>query len=74
MLLLDSSKVSEKGQTTIPKAIRELLNVSAGDIIQYCIVGGAIQLKRLPTSEEAEWSHALSCTLTEWESDDDDDL
>jgi AbrB family looped-hinge helix DNA binding protein len=74
MLLMDTSKVSEKGQTTIPKAIRELLNVSPGDVIQYCMTNGTIQLKRLVTSEDSEWETSLSTTMTEWESADDDDL
>lgn len=45
------STVTSKGQTTLPKAVRELLAVKAGDRVRYVIVDeGVLILPLRPTS------------------------
>ena len=38
------SGVTAKGQTTLPKAVREALSVKAGDRVRYVIEGGQVRI------------------------------
>ena len=38
------SGITSKGQTTLPKAVREALGVKPGDRIRYAIVGGRVMM------------------------------
>ena len=41
------SVVLSKGQTTLPKPVREALGVEAGDTLRYIISEGTVQVLRL---------------------------
>lgn len=41
---MDTAKVMSKGQVTIPKRIRELLNLENGDYITFVVAEGKIQI------------------------------
>lgn len=68
-----TSKISEKGQTTIPKEIRDALGIHSGDLIQYEVEGNVIKLRKLD-AEENIWLKSIETTLEEWHGSDDDDL
>ncbi len=38
------SGITAKGQTTLPKAVREALSVKAGDRVRYVIEGGQVRI------------------------------
>ena len=38
------SGITSKGQTTLPKAVREALSVQAGDRVRYIIQGGEVRV------------------------------
>ncbi len=38
------SGITSKGQTTLPKAVRDALSVQAGDRVRYIIQGGEIRI------------------------------
>ena len=38
------SGITSKGQTTLPKAVREALGVKAGDRIRYAILDGKVMM------------------------------
>ena len=38
------SGISSKGQTTLPKAVREALSVRAGDRVRYLIQNGEVRI------------------------------
>lgn len=38
------SSITKKGQTTLPKAVRETLGVQAGDRVRYVIVDGDVRI------------------------------
>ena len=38
------SSITKKGQTTLPKAVRETLGVQAGDRVRYVIADGEVRI------------------------------
>lgn len=45
------SVITAKGQTTLPKAVREALSLSAGDRVRYTIIDGEVRIRKvLPIS------------------------
>ena len=43
-IFMDTAKVMAKGQVTIPKRIRELLNLENGDYVTFVVAEGKIQI------------------------------
>ena len=41
------STITSRGQTTVPKAVREALELKAGDRIRYTIEGSAVRIRSL---------------------------
>ena len=60
-------KLTSKGQTTVPKEVREALGVKAGDILVYRIARGRVTLARAEPLDRA-YLKALESTLSEWSS------
>ena len=68
-----ASKVTSKFQATIPKEVRETLDLRAGDSIAFLVSkDGSVYIKKIK-SIDTEYLEALNHTLTEWSSADDDD-
>lgn len=66
-----TSRLSSKGQVTIPREIRAALQLEAGDLVAYDLKDGKAILRRAEPFDAAYHS-ALSETLEEWSSVDDD--
>ena len=66
------SKLTKKYQATVPKAVREKLKLNAGDVIAFDIDADMIQLRKA-TPIDLEFSSALVATLSEWESQNDEE-
>ena len=66
------SKISSKGQITIPKQVRESLGAEYGDLITYEMRDDAVILKRVEPFDAA-FHGALSNTMTEWSSVEDEE-
>jgi len=66
------SKISRKGQVTIPEAVRKSLHARPGDWIEYLVQGNEVRLRRLESFDRA-FHDALSETLTEWTSPEDEE-
>jgi len=66
------SKLSAKGQVTIPLEIRRALDIEPGDLISYEIHGQSVMLSRIAPFDSAFHS-AVSETLEEWNSPDDEE-
>lgn len=41
---MNESSITEKGQTTIPKPVREFLGLRAGDKVRYVITDGGVRI------------------------------
>ena len=66
------SRISAKGQVTIPKKVRESLRASAGDLIEYEVRDHVVVVKRVEPFDRA-FHAALSETLGEWSSPEDEE-
>lgn len=66
------SKLSAKSQVTIPKDVREAIGVEPGDAVVYEIRGKVALLRKVQPFDRAFHS-ALSATLDEWASPEDDE-
>jgi|WetSurMetagenome_2_1015567.scaffolds.fasta_scaffold273359_2 antitoxin PrlF len=53
------SKISSKGQVTIPKAVREKLNITKGGGVLFLFEKEEIKLKGIPPTQEAELAGKL---------------
>lgn len=41
---MTESSITEKGQTTLPKSVREFLGLRAGDKVRYVITDGGVRI------------------------------
>lgn len=67
-----ASKVTSKYQTTIPAKVREKLGIKQGDLVSFEIENGRVSLRRM-TPLDVEHAKALTGTLTEWASENDEE-
>ena len=66
------SRVSSKGQVTLPKRVREAIGVGPGDAVAYDVNKGVVTLRRLEPIDLA-FHAAVESTLAEWGSKQDDE-
>lgn len=66
------SKLTKKYQATVPQVVRKKLNLNAGDIIAFEIDNDIVKLKKAKTID-IEFANALTPTLSEWESRNDEE-
>jgi AbrB family looped-hinge helix DNA binding protein len=64
--------MTSKGQVTIPKKIREALDIRQGDVLRLDIEGDHAILTKLIVDHDAEMK-ALEATLGEWLSNADEE-
>jgi AbrB family looped-hinge helix DNA binding protein len=67
-----TSRISAKGQVTIPKEIRKTIGVGPGDRIVYEVQGRIVTVRRIEPFDQA-FHAALGETLTEWRTPEDDE-
>ncbi len=65
------SRISPKGQITLPKAVRDAMGARPGDTVVYELEGHAVRLRRVDPFD-VEFHEALANTLDEWASDEDE--
>lgn len=53
------AKISQKGQVTIPKAIREKLNLAKGGGVLFLVDNEEVKLKGIPGLQEADLAGRL---------------
>jgi antitoxin PrlF len=69
---MNISKISIKGQVTIPADIRKAMGVKPGDLIAYELKGKTVKLERIEPFDVAYHS-AIAETLEEWHSPEDEE-
>ena len=66
------SKVTARGQTTIPKSIREAAGLYAGDVLAFETDGDHVVFRKV-ARERDEHLHGLSEAMSEWASPEDEE-
>jgi antitoxin PrlF len=64
--------MTSKGQITIPKKVRAALGAAAGDTLGFEIQDGKVLVSKLAPFDAA-WHEAISDTLDEWKSPEDEE-
>ncbi len=67
-----TSKLTKKYQATVPKTVRKKLELKAGDVIAFDIDNDSIRVRKARPID-IEFSSALIPTLSEWESQNDEE-
>jgi AbrB family looped-hinge helix DNA binding protein len=67
-----TSRLSAKGQVTLPKKVRETLGIAPGDLVAYEIGDNEVSIRKVQPFDAA-FHAALSATLDEWASKEDDE-
>ena len=65
-----TSRITSKGQTTIPRKVREKLSLRPGDVIVYEVDDDEVRLRKQSPLDVA-YLRAVQATLSEWESPED---
>lgn len=64
------SRVSSKGQTVIPKVVRQRLGLKTGDLIRFKVGDkGTVTIDKVRSTEEDPFA-----SFSEWTSDEDEKL
>ena len=67
------AKLSSKGQVTIPAEVRKSLHLKTGDTLAWDIESNGIITVRRVEPVDIDYLSALSGTLSEWNSAEDDE-
>jgi len=66
------SKLSIKGQVTIPIDLRKAMGIEPGDMVGYLLKGKTLEIRRIDPLD-AVYHASVSETLEEWNSPEDDE-
>lgn len=69
---MELAKITARGQTTIPKSIREAANLREGDVIAFEIEGNHLVVHKVTPGRDA-YLQGLSEALSEWASPEDEE-
>ena len=72
MTTMELAKITSRGQTTIPKRIRERADLHPGDVIAFEIEGRALLVRKVAPGRD-DYLHGLSELMSEWESPQDEE-
>ncbi len=67
------AKVTAKGQTTIPKEVREALEIAPGDLLVWELAPDGRAVVRRAQVWDLEYLRAVERTLSEWASPADEE-
>ena len=67
------AKITSKGQTTIPAEVRKALNAKPGDLLAWDVKSTGEVVVRRVKPVDVEYLKAISGTLSEWSSKEDDE-
>lgn len=69
---METSRITSKHQATVPADVRAALGLKAGDSIAWEVIDGEARVRKARPIDRA-FAAAVSTTLTEWGSDEDED-
>lgn len=69
---MEVSRITSKGQVTIPHALRKAADLKTGDKLIFRLDGDRIIVTKLKTSKDS-YLDSVSLNLEEWLSDEDEE-
>ena len=69
---MDVARITSRGQTTIPKRVRETANLNAGDTLLFEVHSGCLVVRKMSPVDDA-YLRGLSHAFDEWNSPEDDE-
>ncbi len=69
---MEVARITARGQTTIPKRIREVAGLHEGDVVAFAIEGDHVIVRKVARGWD-DYLQGLSATLSEWASPEDED-
>lgn len=69
---MELAKITTRGQTTIPKSIREAANLHVGDVIAFEIEDDHLVVHKVTPGQD-NYLKGLSEVLNEWSSPEDEE-
>ncbi len=70
---MELAKITARGQTTIPKSIREAANLHEGDVLAFEIEGNHLVVHKVMPGRD-DYLQGLSEVLSEWASPEDEEV
>ena len=64
---MPTSRLSPKGELTIPKEVSDKIGLQPGELVYYDVKDGHLTVSRADSLDK-EFHDAISPTLTEWDS------
>lgn len=68
----ETARLTRKYQATIPAGVRKTLDLHAGEVVAFDIQGNEVRLRKA-TPIDLEFAEALTDTLSEWASREDEE-
>lgn len=68
---VELARLTARGQTTIPKRIREAADLRQGDLLAFDLIGKELRVRKVPQASD-EYLRAVTETLEEWNSREDE--
>ena len=69
---MEFAKITARGQTTIPKSIREAADLDEGDVLAFEIKGNHLLVHKVTPGQD-DYLQGLSEVLSEWVSPEDEE-
>ena len=69
---MQTSRITSKYQATVPADVRKALGVGAGDVLAWQVQDGVVGVRKARSLDVA-FAAAVSATMEEWDSPDDDE-
>lgn len=71
--MVETAKITSKGQVTIPSRIREAMRVAQGDTLQWEVLkDGRVIVSRVDPLD-LEYHKSVANTLSEWQTQEDEE-
>lgn len=67
------SRITSKGQITIPKAVRTALGLANGDLVSFIVEDDQATMRKIVQHTESAHGPAVGSDLSEWASFADED-
>ncbi len=69
---MELARITARGQTTIPKRVREAANLNAGDTLSFEVRSDHLVVRKATSAQET-YLDGLAQTLDEWNSPEDEE-